>query len=267
MTVSGPLTKMKTSLADGVAQYWLRLGDQEVEMNALIGKNISLTWSGVINCIRCGRVTKKSFAQGYCYPCFRDAPETESCILRPETCQAHEGISRDMEWSKNHCLQDHYVYFAVSSGLKVGVTRATQIPTRWIDQGADRAIIVARTPNRFTAGTIEVALKKHFNDKTNWRRMLTNNVDMLIDLLQERDKLKRLLGDEHRIYLKQDFEIMKLSYPVEVYPEKVKSNNFEKTKTIAGQLTGIKGQYLFFDHSNVINIRAQGGYNVDLSWN
>ena len=162
-------------------------------MNDLLGKKISLTYQHEKHCIHCGRLIKKTYAQGYCYPCFIKLPETDVCIIHPEKCQAHLGISRDMEWSKMHCLQEHFVYLAVTSGLKVGVTRAAQIPSRWIDQGAVRAVRIATTPNRHLAGTIEVFLKKHLADKTNWRNMLTPEQYETIDLLAEKARLKPLL--------------------------------------------------------------------------
>ena len=166
MEYTGNIKKME-SRHGGPICYHLPLGDHRVEMNALIGKELNLDYHDKINCIRCGRETRKSFAQGFCYPCFTTAPETEECVLRPELCQAHKGIARDMEYAQKHCLSEQVVYLSLTSGLKVGVTRHTQVPTRWIDQGAVKAIELARTPNRFYAGLIEVALKAHIQDKTN----------------------------------------------------------------------------------------------------
>ena len=160
MTKQGVLLKMHGKLGDEVS-YYLPLGPDIINMNELLGEPIELEYQGVIHCIRCGRVTRKSFAQGFCYPCFTRAPETSECILRPELCRAQDGESRDMKWSEEHCLQDHFVYLAISSGLKVGVTRSSQVPTRWIDQGAWKAIRLAKTPNRFLAGQIEVEVGGH----------------------------------------------------------------------------------------------------------
>jgi hypothetical protein len=184
--------------------------------------------------------------------------------LRPELCQAHRGISRDIEWARKHCLQDHYVYLAISSGLKVGVTRKSQIPTRWIDQGAGKAIKLAKTPNRYLAGIIEVVLKDHLNDKTNWRKMLQNEVPSDIDLLKERQKARVLLGKEFQTYFVDDDETTEIVYPVTQYPEKVKSVGFDKEEIITGKLKGIKGQYLIFGDDRVLNIRKHGGYLVEL---
>ena len=60
--------------------------------------------------------------------------QCRECVIKPELCRAHLGEGRDMEWEREHHLKDHYVYLAVSSGVKVGITRDTQVPTRWIDQ-------------------------------------------------------------------------------------------------------------------------------------
>ena len=170
MEIVGNIRKME-SFHGEVINYFLPLGDQKVAMNELIGKSLSMEFQGQIHCIKCGRKTGKSFAQGFCYPCFTTAPETEECVLRPELCRAQEGVARDMEYAKQHCLGEHVVYLSFTSGVKVGVTRHTQVPVRWIDQGAIRAIEFARTPNRYTAGLLEVAMKAHIADKTNWRKL------------------------------------------------------------------------------------------------
>ena len=173
--MSGNLRKMQVQLED-VARYSLVLDGNPIDMNAEIGKTIRLNFDGTINCIACNKQTKKSFGQGFCYPCFRDAPEASECIIRPELCRAHEGEARDMAWAEKHCLVEQIVYLARSSAVKVGITRGSQLPTRWIDQGATDAIVFARVPNRYTAGVVEVALKKHLTDRTNWRRMLKNEI-------------------------------------------------------------------------------------------
>ena len=264
-SLKGTLIKMKTELGEEV-HYLLSMGDESVHMNDFLGEKLKMEFLGEINCIRCGKQTKKSFAQGYCYPCFTSAPETSECVLRPELCLAHEGISRDMDWSQQHCLQDHIVYLAISSGLKVGVTRSNQVPTRMIDQGAWKTIRLARTPNRYTAGLIEVILKEYMDDKTNWRKMLTNQMDTGIDLPAEKSRAAALLPEDLRKYLIPGDEIMEIYYPVLHYPEKVKNLSFDKETIVEGTLSGIKGQYLLFNDGNVLNIRKHNGYLVELSF-
>lgn len=263
MKIQGALLKMKTELNNSV-DYFLNIGEQEIYVNELINKEISIAYLNEIHCIRCGRKTSKSFHQGYCYPCFRTAPETDNCILKPEMCRAHEGISRDMEWSKEHCLQDHIVYLAISSGLKVGVTRLAQVPTRWIDQGASFAIKIAQVPNRYMAGLVEVNLKKHFADKTNWRNMLANKIDTETKLLEQKERAKKLVKKEFVTYFTDDNEIIEINYPVTEYPDKVKLITFDKEQEVKGKLIGIKGQYLIFEGGTVLNVRKHNGYEVEL---
>jgi hypothetical protein len=262
MKHTGPITKMSTRLAQPV-EYSLTLGNIDVAVNSLVGKSITLKWLNEIRCMNCGRVTKKSFAQGYCYPCFASIPETEECVLKPELCRAHEGVARDMVWAQEHCLQDHFVYLAVSSEMKVGVTRQSQVPTRWIDQGASKAIKLARTPNRFLAGCIELALKNYLTDKTNWRNMLTNKLAN-VDLLSEKKRIAALLPDDLKAYVTEEDEITEINYPSIAVPVKVNSIDIEKINPLSGVLTGIKGQYLILDNTNVINIRKYGGYVFEL---
>lgn len=259
MKAEGNLLKMATRQGEPVA-YFLNIGDQQLHVNEWIGHQVNLEFEHQINCIRCGRKTNKSFFQGYCYPCFIKAPETAPCIVHPEQCQAHEGLDRDMEWSKTHCLIDHYVYLAVSSGLKVGVTRHTQIPTRWIDQGAHRAIRLARTPNRYLAGLVEVDLKQHLADKTAWQQMLKGQVKREVDLLKEKEKAAELLRSDLQQYLIDENTVTTINYPLAENPAKVKSLSFDKEDSYSGKLSGIKGQYLVFDDGRVFNVRKHNGY-------
>lgn len=255
---------MRTVL-DTPVSYSLKFGDELVAMNPLIGNHITLNFEGDIFCISCGNKTKKSFAQGFCYPCFINAPEASECIIRPELCRAHEGKGRDIEWEKTNHLQEHFVYLAVSSGLKVGVTRSTQIPTRWIDQGASSAILFAQVPNRYLAGCIEVALKEFVSDKTNWQKMLKNELAE-VDLEEEKSRMEELLPRDLQDYIADSDEITNIEYPVENFPLKIKSVSFDKDSKISGELEGIKGQYLYLDFDRVLNIRKHTGYYISLSY-
>ena len=261
----GNLKKMKV-LLDNPVQYTLELTGDEICMNDLIGKEISLTYSGKIHCKRCGRLTKKSFSQGFCYPCFQNAPENSPCIIHPELCEAHLGKGRDVEWEKEHHFQPHFVYLALTSTIKVGVTRATQIPTRWIDQGAWKAIRLAEVPYRNLAGQIEVALKDFLTDKTNWRHILQDVKAEGVDLIAKKHEIKNLMPDDLRMYFSTDDEVTEMVYPVEKYLQKISSVNFDKTPELKGRLQGIRGQYLIFNENRVINIRKFTGYFVNLKY-
>lgn len=260
---AGNLRKMIGTLAD-VVQYSLPLGDERLDMNARIGTPVRFEYEGQINCIECGRLTKKSFGQGFCFPCFRSSPSASECILRPELCRAHEGEARDMAWAQTHCLTEQVVYLAKSSAVKVGITRNSQVPTRWIDQGASEAIVFARVPNRYTAGVVEVAMKEHLTDRTNWQRMLKNEIADA-DLVERKTTLIETLDAELRQYVDPDDKVWAIEYPVETFPAKVKSVGFDKLPIIEGTLAGIKGQYLIFDDNRVLNIRKHNGYFVTMS--
>jgi len=241
--------------------YHLPLEHELIPMNELIGKNISLRFENEIYCINCEKKTHKSF-QGFCWSCFSTSPENAECILRPELCLAHEGKGRDIEWEKNHHMQEHFVYLALSSGIKVGVTRSTQVPTRWIDQGASSVIRLAKVPYRYLAGVIEVEMKKYFTDKTNWQKMLKGEDLEGINLVEEKWKAEEYLGTGLKQYYSEDDSIITLNYPVLNYPTKIKSVDFEKQNQISGKLTGIKGQYLIFEDNSVLNIRKHCGYVI-----
>jgi len=268
----GNLRKLKSQLTNPV-EYGMPLGKLVVPLSPLIGKYISLKYSGLINCVHCGRKTNKSFAQGYCFPCMRSLPECDTCIVRPETCHFAEGTCRDEEWGTTHCMQDHIVYLANSSAAKVGITRGTQVPTRWIDQGASQALPVFRVATRLLSGKLEHILRQQVSDRTDWRKMLKGEPEA-IDLRALRDQLfesmrspiELMINEEEDGTIEQlDAELVDIHYPVLEYPEKVSSLNFDNTHEIHGRLMGIKGQYLILD-KGVINIRKFGGYNLRLSY-
>lgn len=242
-------------------KYTLNL-EAAVDMNALIGADIRMEWTGKIVCSNCGKTTKNSFGQGFCYPCFMSAPQAAPCIINPELCRAHLGEGRDVEWEEKHHNQPHVVYLAVSDAVKVGVTRLDQCFTRWIDQGAHQSIVLAETPNRYTAGVIEVALKAYMTDKTNWQRMLKNEINEHCDLLDEKGRVEDLLPFDLRDYISDNDEVNTFHYPVMEFPAKVKSVGFDKTPMIEGKLVGIKGQYLIFSDQRVINMRKHTSYEI-----
>lgn len=259
MLYEGNILKMRTELDDPV-KYTLPIGENWIVMNDLVGKEIKMSFTGQINCISCGKRTKTSFSQGFCYNCLQTAPEASESVIRPELSKTQFGIARDLEWGQKNDLIDHYVYLAVSNKVKVGVTRNHQIPTRWIDQGASSAIKLAITPNRHIAGVIEVFLKQHFADKTNWRAMLKNEIAQDADLPKEKQKVVDLLPAELRKYIDADNEVTSIEYPVEQFPTKIASIGFDKLPEIEGKLAGIKGQYLLFNDNRVLNIRKHNGY-------
>jgi len=264
MQLTGQIKKMHSRIEEEVI-YELPIGDELVNMNQFIGKEITLTYQNKIECVKCGRETVKSFNQGFCYPCFKNAPEAADWIIHPEKSQAHLGIEdRDLEFEKSVQLQPHVVYLSLTSGIKVGITRGPQVPTRWIDQGAVKAIKLAVTPNRYLAGMIEVCLKAHLDDKTNWRKMLMN-IYPDVDLIAKKEEVKNLLDEEYHQYIETKDEVLTIPFPVTDYPVKVKSIGFDKVPEYTGVLKGIKGQYLLFENGIVLNIRKHGGYIISLS--
>jgi hypothetical protein len=259
-----PLAKMKTEWADPI-RYSLPTPEGNIDMNELIGSKISFHYTGKIKCF-CGDIKTKVYRNNFCYDCFWTKPEAGESIFRPELSKAHLGIEdRDLAWEVMHHVQPHYVYLAISSGLKVGVTRAVNIPFRWIDQGAIKAIKLARTPNRYNAGQIEVALKEFIDDKTNWQRMLKNQIEDR-DLVSEKARLGKELNEELQGFLIDDNEITEIHYPVDQYPVKVKSLNLSKTPTYSGNLKGIRGQYLIFGDGMVFNVRNSEGMIVEMEY-
>ena len=268
-TVAGSVRKMRVQLDQPVSYVW-QAGSEEVSVNSWLGKRLSIEFEGLINCVHCDRLTKKSFNQGYCYPCFQRLAQCDSCIVKPEKCHFSAGTCREPEWGESHCNIDHVVYLANTSGVKVGITRGTQVPTRWIDQGATQARPIARVSTRYQSGLLEVLLAQHVADKTAWQTMLKGN-GADVDLEAHQQELAKLcadgiagLRDSHGVQAIQWLDAsntVAIDYPVLEWPVKVSSHNLDKTPRIEGTLLGIKGQYLMLD-TGVINIRKYGGYNL-----
>ena len=263
-TFTGDLLKMRTEL-DSPVRYQLPVGEHLVPLNPLLGSSVRLRFSGEIYDIEDGTPIKKSYGQGYSYQNFMRLACCDSCIIRPHECHYHLGTCRQPEWGEKHCFAPHCVYLANTSGLKVGITRQTQIPTRWIDQGAAFALPILKVPDRRTAGLIEVEISRHISDKTDWRKMLRGETGE-VDLTSVREDLFCELAD----FLDDcdaedvDEDVLEITYPVGEWPAQVKALSFEKTPVIEGTLTGIKGQYLIFD-SGVLNVRKYQGYRVELT--
>ncbi len=257
---------MRTTFASPV-QYKLPVGEEEIPMNEKLGKTLRLEFFSEISCVACGRGIKKSYSQGYCYPCFRDLPETDGCIIRPETCHFAAGTCRDAAWGEAHCLQPHTVYLANSSALKVGITRGLEPVSRWIDQGATQGLAIRIAKDRLESGRVEVALKEFVADRTNWRAMLKGDPEP-VDLAARRDELLAKFAERYPDNPLAGKAIpeassLKIEYPVSEYPEKIRSHNLDKEAVLEGTLMGIKGQYLLLDTA-VINMRKYGGYHLQI---
>jgi hypothetical protein len=263
MIYQGVLTKMQTEFSNPI-QYYLVFENSFLSLNQLLDKSFEINFEGY-QCLNCGK-KKKIFRQGFCYDCFMGSAAAGDWIMKPELSTAHLDIEdRDLAYEKKVQLQPHIVYLALSSEVKVGVTRKTQVPTRWIDQGAIQAIPIVEVPNRYLAGITEVALKEHYADKTNWQKMLKNEIPK-VDLLKEKLSLKDYIPNEvQEFYDTNNSNIYQLQYPVLEYPKKVNSLNLDKSPNFSGKLTGIKGQYLIFEDGTVFNVRTFEGYVVKIS--
>ncbi len=262
MHYQGVLRKMETEMARPI-QYYMLFEDNFLNVNQVLNRNFQIDFLKY-QCLNCGE-DLPIFRQGFCKSCFFETPTAGDWIMRPELSTAHlDKEDRDLEYEKKVQLQPHIVYLANSSNIKVGVTRKSQVPTRWIDQGAHEAIEIVEVPNRYLAGITEIALKDHIGDKTNWRKMLTNNVDDE-DLVTWRNKLEPYIPEEAKAYFIANNQQTHMEFPVLQYPNKVKSLNLTKTPSYKGVLTGIKGQYLIFNDNTVFNVRGSEGYFVSVT--
>lgn len=255
------ITKMDTQFEDPI-QYKLKFHDGSIDLNSYLGKEVLFEFTGQINCCICNKVIKKTFGEGFCFDCFSTSAAASPCILHPELCQAHLGLGRDPIYEQNNHNQPHLVYLAQTDKAKVGITRKTQMPTRWIDQGASAAIVLAEVPNRYLSGVLEVALKDFFSDKTNWQHMLKNTPYLGPDLCDLKWEMEESLPTDLTQYWTDDQILWNFNYPVLKYPNLVKSISLDQVNKINGTLTGIRGQYLYLNETQVINMRRHTGYQI-----
>ena len=267
----GTLKKMRASLEEQV-QYQLPVGEQIVNLKPFIGQTLTLTHTGNIFCCSCGKKTKKSYSQGHCFVCMKKLASCDMCIMKPETCHYDQGTCREPSWGEENCMVDHYVYLSNTSGVKVGITRHTQIPTRWIDQGATQGLPIFKVRTRHISGLIEVEIAKHIADKTNWRTLLKQDGEPLaleqkfselLPLIEPKvEEIRKKFGEDSIEML--NGTTTSIGYPVLKHPSKITSHNFDKDPQVTGVLQGIKGQYMIFD-TGVINIRKFTSYEVEVS--
>ncbi|MDO5614851.1 MAG: DUF2797 domain-containing protein [Cruoricaptor ignavus] len=262
MQFQGQVLKMTTQIGEPI-QYYLNLNHNLININQLINKKIKIKHIGY-ECVNCGN-DEKIFRMGFCKKCFFESPYASETIIRPELSRAHLGEEeRNLEIEREIQLQPHIVYLAYTGDVKVGVTREKQIPTRWIDQGATFALPIAKTENRYEAGMIEVALKEHIADKTNYKKMLADTYEDDLDLEDFRNKIEQYFPQDFQKFYRNNADIVKLDYPYEA-PEKISAFTLDKHPEFEGILKGIKGQYLSFDGGFVMNVRSHEGYVVELT--
>jgi hypothetical protein len=270
MPIVGIVSKMVVKATTPI-QYELPLGNEKIPLNEYLGKTISLKFTGNIVCLGCNKSIKKSYQDGYCFPCTQRLARCDFCILKPERCHFHLGTCREPDWGQKNCMIPHCVYLANASGLKVGITRLSQIPTRWIDQGAIAALPIVQVPTRRLSGLTEITIAKTVSDKTNWRKMLKGEIEA-VDLYKERDRILSELSDSF-LTLQKEWGVAAITFlpealcqtfefPVLEYPKQVKSLSWDKTPLIEGTLQGMKGQYLLFD-VGVVNVRKHSGYILE----
>jgi hypothetical protein len=236
------------------------------DINNYVGSEIDIRFTGNIHCVATGKKIKKTYGEGLCYEAFLSSPLSSPSIVHPELSRIHEGIAlRDFEWEQKHHNQPHFVYLSRTSSVKVGVTRSTNLHSRWIDQGATEGIKLAETPYRQLAGKIEVILKEFTADKTAWQAMLKGECSDHTNLLEKKNELLDRLPEEVHDFIADDDFITRIQYPVVKFPQKPKSMKLDSSPRIAGTLLGIKGQYLLLNDDRVLNIRSHAGYEVEIS--
>lgn len=265
MNLEGFLSGLTHHVADPVS-YQLQLGGEKLNLTDCMNRQISISFTGEKACISCGRKVKKLYQNGYCFPCVTTLAECDLCIVKPELCHFHLGTCRDEAYGLTHCMVPHYVYLAYSSGFKVGITRKGRELTRWIDQGATEAVLLAEVPIRKTAGEMEVEIAKNMADKTDWRKMLKNNgTPPETSILMIREQAIQRLADPFRDYvISGEPPVFHFVYPREAgFEVKTTSLSLDKEPLVEGELRGIKGQYLLFDRG-VLNMKKHAGYRMQV---
>lgn len=261
MNPQGILKGLKIEEGDkGVLHYHLKMGEEDLVLNELLDKKITLLFSGEIRCSFCDKAIKKTYSNGSCYPCFISLPQNDFCILKPESCHFHKGSCRDSVWGENHCFQKHHIYLSYTSNLKVGITRGFRLKRRWLEQGALQAIKLASVENRLQAGLVEVALKEFVSDKTNWRKLLQQPEEPE-NFLETSLKLKESIREQFHFAQIANEEASSFNYPVLAYPKTTTPYNLEKTPVFEDRLIGLRGSYMLFERG-AFNLKKFKGFHL-----
>lgn len=261
----GYLREMSHEVARPIEYSWAFDDGQTARVNDWLGKSVRIQFLGQKRCVHCGRSVTKLYQAGYCFPCVTTLAETDLCIVKPEICHFHLGTCRDDQYGESHCMIPHYVYLAVSSQVKVGLTRKHRELTRWMDQGAVGGLLFAEVPNRKAAGELEVEIARELPDKTDWRKLITGVVAQ-VDLEALATIVAARLPEQWQRYLIEQRTVHHLSYPT-FDPERIgkaKSHSLDKSPVIEGTLIAIRGQYLIFDHG-AVQIRKHAGFLCDIT--
>ena len=261
--VEGPLVKLVSAPTDP-ASYTLCVDTEPAKtlpLNAVLGRGVEIRFLDRITCRYCASVTKKSYGEGYCYPCFKHLARCDLCVVSPDRCHYHLGTCREPTWGESFCMQPHRVYLANTTGPKVGITRAGHELVRWIDQGASQGLLMCAARTRRLAGLVEVSFAEHITDRTDWRRLVSRDTAP-VDLMGLREELKSKLGPlpEGVSWLQGQAPIT-LRYPMRRYGGKIRRLLLNKEPVVRGNLLGVKGQFLLFDHG-VFNVRQHTSYHV-----
>jgi hypothetical protein len=245
-------------------KYYLELNNNFLFLNTLMNKKIFIYY--IHNrCIKCKK-KNSIYKNGYCYTCFLNHPKNYIGIIKPERCTSHLNIeNKNIFFEKQIELQNHIVYLSITSQIKIGVTREKTFYHRMIEQGASKAIQIAKTPNRYYAGSIEVHMKKYIPDKTNYKIMLTKNNEEIYDLINYKFYLKNKFSKKLiNFFLEHKNNIYHFFYPIIKYPITIKNINLYNENLLNKRLIGLKGNYLIFDNGVVLNIKNHIGYYVNI---
>lgn len=240
-------------------------GEELLEpLNSLVGEDIQLEHDGRIICSACGAPTRRSYADGFCYGCFKRLARCDLCVVSPARCHYADGTCREPEWGEAFCMRPHRVYLANSSGPKVGITSGDSAVGRWLDQGASQGVVVARAPTRHLAGVLEERLARRVADRTDWRALVTRDAPPA-DLAALRERLRPASHElPAGVEWLEDQPVETLRFPVLRYPRRPVQLELQREPRLRGVLLGIKGQYLLFDHG-VLNVRRHNGFHIRLA--
>lgn len=271
------IEKMTNVYQNNKVTYFLK-----ENMDIVPGMHIMLKHTGRYQCVSCKKILKKIYS-GFCYVCLTQKAMADTCVMAPNRCHYLKGTCREPKWGENFCFKPHFIYLAYTDKFKVGLTRQTHIPYRWMDQGATIAAILSKVTSRYQAGMIEKSLMEILSDKSHWQNMLKSGnsrpskEDFLNKWLEVQDWLKKkiqahpdlIVETSSELHISKEIEILnapeifEMDYPLDFIPEKIKSVSLEKEPIVSDEIIGIKGQYLIF-RDRVLNVRSHEGAIVSL---
>ena len=260
--VSGHPTMV--SWSRGKPRLYLADVDGPIDLAGLVGKDIRVDIQSGFRCQHCGDRADTS----PCQEC-QSKPPFQQCVFTPGTSCTYQDCPFPA-FKRRSCAHNFIVYLVAKDGVKAGITQADRAVSRWAEQGATHGMIVARTPNRRVAGTVEDALEAVVSTESTkeWYEPLDEPKKALIEAADScRDVLTRSLKPFSALSANETtIEDRIVSLPVHFTGDDATVSSLPELTVDEGlqsEVLGVRGQILATENA-VVNFDHLKGKQITL---